>query len=414
MPRHQSDAIVNERSPSLAALKRTAPRTGPIVIGSTVLLVLASPAQAQSMADVLTFLVTNQSVQTGSFERDRDAAQATSATISRALLANLATLPITTSSGAFVYRLNPELGTVERGTQSFGPFFVERAMTAGEHQASVGMTFQHLRFTSLDGQNLRDGSLITTANQFVDETAPFDVDRLALRIDADIATLYGNVGVTDALEVGFAAPIVALRLNGTRVDTYRGRAFTQATATATAIGLADLVLRTKATVFNEDGLGLAAAADVRLPTGHKEDLLGAGSPSLKLSAIGSMERGRLSAHADAGATVGGLARELHYGGAVAVAATGHVTLSGEVLGRWLDSFGHIVAASAPNPRLIGVQTIRLTPDASTLQTITAVPGFKWNLADTWVLAANVSMPLTKGGLTTSITPFVGLDYAFAR
>jgi hypothetical protein len=61
-----------------------------------------------------------------------------------------------------------------------------------------------------------------------------------------------------------------------------------------------------------------------------------------------------------------------------------------------------------------VQTIRLTPDASTLQTITAVPGFKWNLADTWVLDANVSVPLTKGGLITSITPFVGLDYAFAR
>jgi hypothetical protein len=414
MPLHQSDGIVNERSPSFAALKRTSARARAIAIASTLLFVPAAPAHAQSMADVLTFLVTNQSVQTGSFERDRDAAQATSETISRALLANLATLPITTSSGAFVYRLNPELGTVERGTQSFGPFFVERALTAGEHQASVGMTFQHLRFTSLDGSNLRDGSLITTANQFVDETAPFDVDRLALRMDADIATLYGNIGVTDALEVGFAAPIVALRLNGTRVDTYRGRAFTQATATATAIGLADLVLRTKATVFNEDGLGLAGAVDVRLPTGHKEDLLGAGSPSLKLSAIGSMERGRWSAHADAGATVGGLARELHYGGAVAIAATGRVTLSGEVLGRWLDSFGHIIATAAPNPRLIGVQTIRLTPDASTLQTITAVPGFKWNVADTWVLAANVSMPLTKGGLITSITPFIGLDYAFAR
>jgi hypothetical protein len=423
MPLHQSDGAGNEYSSSLAALKRPSGRASSIAIGSTVLLALSTPARAQSVADVLTFLVTNcvepctydrQSVQTGSIERDRDAAQATSETISRALLANLATLPITTSSGAFVYRLNPELGTVERGTQSFGPFFVERALTAGERQASVGMTFQHLRFKSLDGSNLRDGSLITTANQFVDEAEPFDVGRLALRIDADIATLYGNVGVTDAIEVGFAAPIVALRLNGTRVDTYRGRAFTQHTASATAIGLADLVLRTKATVFNEEGMGLAAAVDVRLPTGHKQDLLGAGSPSVKLSAIGSMERGRLSAHANVGATAGGLAREFHYGGAVAIAATGRVTLSGEMLGRWLDSFGHIVATSAPHPGLIGVQTIRLTPDASTLQTITAVPGFKWNLADTWVLNANVSVPLTTGGLITSITPFIGLDYAFAR
>jgi len=410
---HNRDGGVDRRPlrhPRLMRARAATLRTA----AAAALLLAAAPARAQSVADVLTFLVTNQSVQTGSFERDRDAALATSATISRALLANLATLPVTTSSGAFVYRLNPELGTVERGTQSFGPFFVERALTAGKHQSSIGMTFQHLRFTSLDGNNLRDGSLITTANQFVDEAAPFDVDRLTLNMDADIATLYGNIGLTDAIEIGFAAPMVALRLGGSRVNTYRGRQFTQATASATAFGVADFVVRTKATVFNEDGIGLAGAVDVRLPTGRKEDLLGAGSPSVKFSAIGSIEHGRVSAHADAGASVGGLAREIHYGGAVAMAATGRVTVSGELLGRWLDSFGHIVAIAAPNPRLIGVQTIRLTPDTSTLQLVTAVPGIKWNVTDTWVLAANVSIPLTAGGLVSPITPYVGLDYAFGR
>src|SRR6185503_4740247 len=114
--------------------------------------------------DVLTFLVTNQGVQTGSVERDRDAAIATTATISRALLANLATLPVASSSGSFVYRLNPELGTPERITQSFGPFFVERAITAGKGQVSFGLTLQQLHFNSLDGRDLRDGSLVTTAN----------------------------------------------------------------------------------------------------------------------------------------------------------------------------------------------------------------------------------------------------------
>ena len=38
----------------------------------------------QSVADVLTFIVTNQTVSTGNLERDRAAAQATSDTISRA------------------------------------------------------------------------------------------------------------------------------------------------------------------------------------------------------------------------------------------------------------------------------------------------------------------------------------------
>jgi hypothetical protein len=389
-------------------------------------IVLASSTVAsaqESVADVLKFLVTNQFVQTGSVERDRDAAQATSDTISKALLANLATLPVTTSSGAFVYRLNPELGTVERATQSFGSFFVERALTAGKHQASFGLTYQHLRFTKLDGVNIRDGSLVTTANQFIDERSPFDVDHLTLKIDADVATLYGNVGVNDRLEIGFAAPMVALRLEGSRVETYftcrvsgcdSGRTFTQARGSAIAMGLADLVVRTKYTMFNEEGAGLATAVDVRLPTGNKDDLLGAGSTSLKFAAIGSMERGRLSSHANAALSLGGLARELSYGGALAVAASGHVTLSGELLGRWIDSPGHIVQTIAAHPGLSDVQTIRLVPDSSTLHIVTMVPGVKWNLADTWVLAANVSVPLTSAGLVSTFTPFVGLDYAFGR
>ena len=105
----------------------------------------------QTVGDVLTFLMTNQGVATGNPQVDRAAAQAAGDTISRALLANVATLPVTSSSASFVYQLNPELGTVERATQSFGPFFVERASTAARGQASFALTFQHLQFSSLDG-----------------------------------------------------------------------------------------------------------------------------------------------------------------------------------------------------------------------------------------------------------------------
>jgi hypothetical protein len=381
-------------------------------------LTLAGPAansQAQqTVSEVLTFLVTNQSIATGNFERDRAAAQATSDTISRALLANLATLPITASSGAFVYRLNPELGTVERATQTFGPFFVERALTAGSHHASFGFTVQHMRFTSLDGHALRDGSLVTTANQFVDERAPFDVDQLTLNIDASVATVYGNVGVTDRLDVGFAVPMVALRLNGSRVNIYRGTAFTQASASAMAMGVADVVVRSKYKLYERGASGLAADVDLRLPTGNRADLLGAGSTSARFSGIGSIENGPFSAHVNAGVSVGGLARERSYGVALAVAASSHLTLTGELLGRLIDSPGGIVPVSAANPNLIGVETIRLQPDASRLNVITLLPGMKWNLSNTWVLAASVSVPLTTAGLTSPFTPFVGLDYAFGR
>jgi hypothetical protein len=248
----------------------------------------------------------------------------------------------------------------------------------------------------------------------VDEATPFDVDQLTLNIDASIATVYANVGVTDRFEIGAAVPFVRLQLDGTRVDNYRGRNFTQATASAQAMGLADVVVRGKYTIYSSDGDGVAAAVDVRLPTGREDDLLGAGATSVRLSGIGSIDRGSVAAHVNAGVSVGGLATELNYSAAIEVAATPRATIISEVLGRTIDSPGHIIQVPALNPTIAGVQTLRLAPDTSMLNIITLVPGFKWNLSTTWVLAANVSIPLTNGGLTAPFTPFVGLDYSLGH
>ena len=101
----------------------------PIVAACAAILCWAPAALAQQTpADVMSFLVTNQSVQTGDFQKDQAAAAATRDTITRALLVNLASVPIATSSSGFAYRLDPELGTMSRVSDSFGTFFVERAI----------------------------------------------------------------------------------------------------------------------------------------------------------------------------------------------------------------------------------------------------------------------------------------------
>jgi hypothetical protein len=365
----------------------------------------------QSVSDALTFLVTNQSVNTGSVERDTAAAQATSATISRALLANLATLPVTSTSGAFVYRLNPAIGTVERATETLGPVFVDRALTSGGGTGSIGLSYQRLHFTALDGKNLRDGSLVTTANQFVDESSPFDIDQLTLHLDADVATLYGNVGLGSRVDVSGAAPIVWLRMDGTRVNTYRGRQFTQATANASSIGLADVLVRGKVNVFQENGGGLAGAVDVRLPTGREEDLLGTGKTAVRVSAIGSLEAARASVHANVGMAFGGFADEIDYGFAIASAAAPRVTVIVDALGRWVDTPGDIQSVAQPHPTLAGVQTLRLLPGTSNLKTFTVAPGLKWNVGGTWVVVANLGVPVLKGGLRAPLLPFVALEFS---
>jgi hypothetical protein len=46
--------------------------------------------------------------------------------------------------------------------------------------------------------------------------------------------------------------------------------------------------------------------------------------------------------------------------------------------------------------------------------ISMVAGFKWNVSDTWVLASNVTVPVTAAGLTARFTPSIGLEYALGR
>ena len=366
----------------------------------------------QTMRDVLSFLLTNQAVRTGDIEKDAEATAATRDTISRALLIELATLPISTSSSGFTYLFNSELGTRERASSSFGPFFVERALTSGRNQMSFGATFRFSQFDRLDGNDLRTGDFVTTATQFRDEPTPFDVETLALRIDTRTVTAFANYGVSDRVDIGAALPIVSMRLAGERINTYRGQAIPQAAATATTTGVADMAITARAHLFGSRASGLTAGAELRLPTGREEDLLGTGEPAIRVLAIGSLEGARASAHLNGGYSWGGISREASYNAAVTVAASERFTLVGEFLGRWIEGLGQIRQVTAPHPSSIGVDTIRLLPTAAGVMTGMAVAGFKWNVGGRWLVNANVLLPVTDRGLRARAVPAIALDYSF--
>jgi hypothetical protein len=200
-------------------------------------------AQDQSATDIVGFLMLNQAVPTADFERDRAAADAARQTIVNALLVNLASVPLSTSSGGFVYRINELLGTAERAGDTFGPFFVERALTPGKGHPSFGVSASTTSFTELDGKKLRDGTFLTLSNQFRDESTPFDTERLTLKIRTSGMTLFGSVPISDRFEIGAALPLVRLELDGARVTVHRGTTLAQASAQATASGVGDLALR---------------------------------------------------------------------------------------------------------------------------------------------------------------------------
>ena len=95
----------------------------------------------------------------------------------------------------------------------------------------------------------------------------------------------------------------------------------------------------------------------------------------------------------------------------AVAAP-RLTLVGELLGRRLNAVGRLVETTLPHPRLAGVDTVRLTSSDETAERLLVVAGFKWNIASTWLLTANILRPLTDVGLNARWVPSVTFDYWF--
>jgi hypothetical protein len=71
----------------------------------------------------------------------------------------LSTFPLGSSAGGFTYVFDDSLGTLRRASRSFGPSFAERALTIGRGRLSGGMTYQHTRYDSFEGQTLDDGSI---------------------------------------------------------------------------------------------------------------------------------------------------------------------------------------------------------------------------------------------------------------
>jgi hypothetical protein len=388
-------------------------RTPALLLALALALASATPVAAQQpVSDVLSFLLTNRSIPTGDFVQDARAAAATRDTISTFLLVDIAALPVTSSASAFTYRFDSNLGAAIRSSDSFGPFLVERSLTSGRLRGSLAVNYQAASFSTLDGRELKDGTLVATASRLRGDAQPFDVETVSLDIHARTMTLLGTLGVSDRVDIGVALPFVSLSLNGRRVDNYRGTELVQAMASASAWGPGDVLVRGKYNVVRRSGSGLAIGGEARLPTGSERNLLGTGQASIKPRLIASLERDRVAVHGDVGYSIGGVSDELVYGGAVTVVGTSRLTLVGELAGRRLSSAGRLTETTEPHPTLVGVDTIRLTSVERATQRMVGVVGFKWNLGATLLLSANVVRPLTSAGLNARWMSTFALDYSF--
>jgi hypothetical protein len=378
-----------------------------------VFFVIASSADAQSIGSQLSALLTEQRA-VSEFVPDVEAANQTFATVAGLFGVELATLPVSASSGGFVYRLNRDLGLVERASDGFGPFFTERVLRNSRGQVSVGISYQFARFSSLQGADLREGTFPTNAARVAGSQQPFSVDTLDLELESRTTTTFATYGVTDRFAVGLTIPISTVRFSGRRDRMVNGLTALQSLQAGSATGLGDMAVTTRYMLVGTGVRGASVGADIRFPTGREEDLLGAGRATGRFLGIGTWEEGHLAVNVNGGFGIGGLSREVFWGAATTLSPAPRVTIVGEVMGRWLAQLSRVSDVYQPHPLMPGVETMRWLSLDPGIHTTFLVTGAKWNVGGTWLLNTNLLIRLTDAGLRARVTPAVSIDYAFDR
>ncbi len=366
--------------------------------------------------------------------------------VSQQIGSQLSTFPLGSSSGGFTYSFDPALGTFNRTTSSFGPAFAERAVTVGRGKWNFGTSYLRATYDSLEGRDLEGGDLKFFLNHQALNPPSFvegDVIQAALyvKVTNDTVAFFTNYGVTDKFDVGIAVPIVHvgadltyratildfatktvsptthLFANGTKQQDF--------TAQGSATGIGDIVLRTKYSFYSRENGGVAAALDLRLPTGDDQDLLGSGTTQAKIYLILSTTRGRLAPHLNVGYTISGEGNSFHVGdqfnitGGTEYEATPRLTIVGDVIARTLfdstllkDVSVRHTFQQGPNAAVESTTLSQFATETGNITPVLGAAGIKYNPWQSLLISAHVLFSLNDAGLTDRVTPVVGFDYSF--
>ncbi len=335
----------------------------------------------------------------------------------------IATAPFGTSSGGFVFKLDPATGLLQRTTTSFGPSFAERALTVGEGKVVVGATFSSTSYDKLSDFSLSNVPLgtVTSPSPIVAGTTTGNFD-----ISSNTIALSGTVGVTPNFEVGVIVPLVTVKVFG--VSTFvnaNGVVGRLVESDNVYSGLGDMAAMAKFRLLKFKGPdvpdpgGIAVNVVMRLPTGSKDNLRGLGVTRTLASVVGSFGKGPLKPHGSVGfefwnkAVAAGtdkLRNQFQYAAGVEIVAAPKLTLLVDLLGQRILGAGPIVTgAVSVVPGSGATSAESLVFGDGSINKILLIPGLKVNLIKKMVLSLNALVTLKNNGLHSKVTPVVGLN-----
>jgi hypothetical protein len=343
----------------------------------------------------------------------------------------IATAPFGTSSGGFVFKLDPSTGILTRTTTTFGPSFSERASTSGEGQVSVGATFSSTSYdklTDLPLDNLQLGVTgATTALRTFNGSANLDLSSKTVAISS-------TIGVTENFDVGVVVPLISTKLSGTSALVRGDGVVTRFAETDSVYGgIGDVSALAKYRFFKfptadlRDAGGMAVVINMRLPTGSRDDLRGLGVTRTLGSLVVSAGKGRLKPHGSGGfeywskgvgaptdftARTGVEARhQIVYAAGIELEANPKVTFNVDFLGQHIRGAGQVgYVTDTPPAGSTGINTVQsLVALSEGIRKALLVPGLKVNLKGKMLLSLNAIITMKNNGLHSTVTPVVGVN-----
>jgi hypothetical protein len=386
-------------SPALAQKVTTVPD----LTGKQVLVQLANPATALSVGDIIATMTA----------------------------AEIATQPFGTSSGGFVFKLDPSTGLLARTTTSFGPSFTERAITSGEGVISAGATFSSSSYDKLSDFSLSALPMGITSGTSL-ATAGTTTGNLDL--SSQTVAMSGTIGVTADLDVGVIVPLVTVKLAGTSALVNSGGVARLAQTDNVFSGLGDIAATAKYrfvkfkkpdTEVTDPG-GIALFVNMRLPTGSRDNLRGLGVTRTLVSGVVSFGRGPIRPHGSVGyefwsknvdvlsgngLNLVKMRNQFTYNGGVEIVAAPKLTLLADFLGQRIMGAGPVdlgpVTPFVGTPGVTATQSLILQDNGITRALF--APGLKLNLKAKLVLSVNALITMTNNGLHSKITPVAGIN-----
>lgn len=385
--------------------------------------------------------------------RSQPAAQGILQQLNAGIAAQISTFPIGSSSAGFTYAFDETLGVFTRSTQSFGPIFTERPLTAGKGKFTLGVNYQNATWDSFEGKDLSGGQLqLYLTHEDTNRDAgnlnlwfEGDIIRADLRLSLETKTaiVFANYGVSERFDVSVAVPFQDVSLSAS-IDTEVERLATGADPfvvhqfddgsvrrtyreSGSASGLGDVLLRGKYNFLRQSGFGLAAFVDVRFPTGDENDLLGSGATQARLSLVAGGGSGRFAPRASLGYTLssggsrfsGDLPNEIYYTAGFDAVPHRRVTVTADFIGRTLLNTQSLVDRDRTfqfrlrtDPTVRQAVRTELAAQSGDLSLLLGSAGVKINPVANLLLIGNVLFKLNNRGLQDDVTPAFGIGYTF--